>query len=408
MQHNPALASPSIRPRPDNDAGNEPPLRALSFFSGAMGLDQGLEIAGLHTLLACENDRASRATIAANRPDIPILEDINKYSASDVRAAAGLTSDEPIDVVAGGPPCQAFSTAGARRGFSDDRGNVFLKFISLAAELDPEFVVIENVRGLLSMPAANAGSAGDRYNHRFGAIELVSDRLRDAGYEVTFNLYNAANFGVPQVRERVVLVAARGRRLPYLMPTHSNDPAFGLAPWQTLREAISDLRGRPHQHEEFPEKRLRFFRLLEEGQYWRHLPAELHAEAMGKSLMLGGGKTGFYRRLAWDKPSPTLVTSPTMPATDLGHPEDLRPLSVEEYRRIQQFPDSWHIEGKIRDKYRQLGNAVPVGLGQAIGDLIVRARRGEYMDPPAGFPFSRYKLTSDRDLLANSSPAART
>ena len=110
--------------------------------------------------------------------------------------------------------------------------------------------------------------------------------------------------------------------------------------------------------------------MLQEGQHWNSLPKDLQRDALGKAYDLGGGKTGFYRRIAFNRPCPTLVTSPTMPATDLCHPTENRPLSVEEYKRVQGFPDDWWIAGSISDQYRQIGNAVPVMLGAAIGQAI--------------------------------------
>jgi DNA (cytosine-5)-methyltransferase 1 len=374
-----------------------PKMRALSFFSGAMGLDLGLERAGLHMLLACEHDKACRKTIAANRPDLPLLGDVNAYSAADIRRAAGLKADDEIDLIVGGPPCQAFSTAGARRGFKDERGNVFLKFVDLSLELRPRYIVIENVRGLLSAPLSHRPHSErdddwipDWHEKPGGALFYIVKKLRSAGYGVSFNLYNAANFGVPQVRERVILICHReGEILPHLMPTHSDRDSFGLPKWRTLREALTGLNRATHL--DFPEARLRFYRLLSEGQYWKHLPNALQQEALGNAYFSGGGKTGFLRRLAWDKPSCTLVTSPTMPATDICHPEEDRPLSVEEYKRIQQFPDSWDIQGSLVDQYRQIGNAVPVGLGEAVGRCIIDHLSGKLISPPAGFPYSRYR-----------------
>ena len=117
-----------------------------------MGLDLGLEKAGIETVLTWESEKWSRRTIEAIRPELPLLGDIWNYNAAEIRAIAGVGSTEDIDVVAGGPPCQAFSTAGARRGFQDERGNVFLHFVDVALELNPRFIVIENVRGLLSAP----------------------------------------------------------------------------------------------------------------------------------------------------------------------------------------------------------------------------------------------------------------
>lgn len=118
----------------------------------------------------------------------------------------------------------------------------------------------------------------------------------------------------------------------------------------TLYDAVHDIESAEQHFIDFPEKRLKFYRMLKEGQYWKDLPYEAQIEAMGSKLNLGGGKTGFYRRLSFDRPSPTLVTDPTMPATDLCHPTEDRPLSVEEYSRIQGFPDEWVICGPIKEK----------------------------------------------------------
>ena len=134
-------------------------LKALSFFSGALGLDQGLEKAGISLLLACEMNKACRQTITANRPDIALLGDIWKYNFSEIREAAGLSPNDEIDLIVGGPPCQAFSTAGARRGFEDVRGNVFLRYIELILNMRPRYAVIENVRGLLSAPMSHTPHA---------------------------------------------------------------------------------------------------------------------------------------------------------------------------------------------------------------------------------------------------------
>ena len=370
------------------------PIRALSFFSGALGLDLGMERAGIHPALYCENDRKCRMTIHSMRPDAALIGDINRYDAAQILEMAGL---EPgtVDVMFGGPPCQAFSTAGARRAFDDDRGNVFLRYLALVAEIQPTYVVVENVRGLLStpFPLVDGGKP-----ERGGAFQLVLKRLAEAGYEVSFNLYNAANFGAPQIRERVVLIGKRGGgRVPYLTPTHAPAGECGLPPWRTFRDAVDDLDGTALRHTEFPEKRLRYFRMLKEGECWKNLPDEMQREAMGKAYALSGGKTGFYRRIRFDRPCPTLVTSPTMPATDLCHPTENRPLSIEEYRRVQGFPDDWRICGDITDIYKQIGNAVPVALGEAIGRALRADMAGEAPNPRfEGFPYSRYKRTSDQ------------
>ena len=370
-----------------------PDIIALSFFSGAMGLDIGMKNVGIRAMLACEFNKACRLTIATNEPEMALIGDIEKYTAKEILEYAGVPKGRKVDVIFGGPPCQAFSTAGNRLGFNDSRGNVFLKYLDIVGEIKPTYVVIENVRGLLS---AEYPYKDIEQPIKGGAMLIILDKLRSFGYSVSFNLYNAANFGAPQIRERVVIIAKLGKdKVSYLKPTNSNNEMYGLAPWKTLHNALSNIpKGTQHHYIEFPEKRLKYYRMLKEGQYWKDLPPEIQVEAMGKKLQLGGGKTGFLRRLSFGKPSPTLVTNPTMPATDLAHPVEDRPLSVEEYASIQEFPNDWKICGSILDQYKQIGNAVPIKLGEAIGRTILDDMAGnKYMI--FNFPYSRYKLTDE-------------
>jgi len=231
-----------------------------------------------------------------------------------------------------------------------------------------------------------------RQEERWQKIDTASFAAR--------NLYNAANFGTPQKRERIVMICSRdGKKAPYLIPTNSETGLYGLPKWKTLKQTIGKIKENEQHYIEFPEKRLTYYRMLKPGQNWRNLPVEIQKKAMGGSFDSGGGKTGFYRRLAWDEPSPTLVTHPAMPATDLAHPEKNRPLSVEEYKLIQEFPPEWQIEGTLLEQYKQIGNAVPNSLGKAIGRqiklLLTNSNIPEYPD----FPYSRYKNTSDRDII---------
>lgn len=374
---------------------------ALSFFSGAMGLDLGVERAGFHIRLACEVDKYCRQTIALNRPDAALLGDINDYEAEDIRKAAGLSAEDDIDLIVGGPPCQAFSTAGKRQGLSDERGNIFLKYIDLALELRPKYLVIENVRGLLSCPMEHRPHhlRGEGFPDlkedelKGGALNFILRKLDKSGFSYSFNLYNSANFGTPQIRERVIVICSRdGEKPPYLIPTHSQDGELNLPKWRTLRSCIGNIS--QHHHLNFPEKRLKYYRLLKAGENWRALPEELQKDALGKSYFAGGGKTGFLRRLDWRKPSPTLVTHPAMPATDLAHPEEDRPLSIEEYKRIQEFPDDWQLAGPLIQQYKQVGNAVPLSLGKAVGDLVMNLLLGNEIKNFHGFKYSRYNNTS--------------
>ncbi len=384
---------------------------ALSFFSGAMGLDIGLEKAGFNVILACEKDKACRQTIQQNKPKIALINDIREYSAEQIKKVAGLNKRDDIDLIIGGPPCQAFSTAGNRQGFDDERGNVLLDFLDKIIELKPRFAVIENVRGILSAPLKHRphNKRGSNYpplsldEERGGVLLYILNIISKAGYGISFNLYNSANFGTPQKRERVVIICSRdGSKLPYLIPTHSESGEYNLPQWRTFKDAVKDLPQRGHHHLEFPEKRLKYFRILKPGQYWKHLPKELQVEALGASYYAGGGKTGFLRRLAWDQPAPTLVTHPAMPATDLAHPTQNRPLSIEEYKRIQEFPDNWIITGNLIEQYRQVGNAVPASLGLAIGRLLMLYMKKQPIKKINGFPYSRYKNTDDISWTINT------
>lgn len=390
----------TIKPKKKN-------FNVLSFFSGAMGLDIGLHKAGFETLLTCEIDKASRQTIIANNPGIGLIGDIRAYTTDQILEYAGLKSREDVDLIVGGPPCQAFSSAGKRMGLADDRGNVFLKFIEVIENINPKFAVIENVRGLLSAaydidlkPEEEEFLPYELKELKGATMFYVYNRLRAAGYELSFNLYNSANYGTPQVRERVIIICSRvNEKVPYLRPTHSQNGDFGLPEWKTLKQAIGNLNGSNTEFIKFPEKRLKYYRMLKAGQNWRDLSEEMQKEALGKSYHLGGGKTGFFRRLDWHKPSPTLVTHPAMPATDLGHPEEDRPLSVQEYKRIQEFPDNWEIQGSLVNKYKQIGNAVPVSVGEAIGRLILELNEGKVAENLPNFKYSRYLKTADQEFI---------
>ena len=377
-------------------------LRALSFFSGAMGLDLGLEKAGIEVILACESEKFIRETIKLNRPKLAVIEDINNYSPSEIKELSGLKENEKVDLIVGGPPCQAFSTAGKRLSINENRGVVFVKFLEVIKELKPTYFVIENVRGLLSVPLKHVPH--DERNKKLkpkeekgGTFLFIVNFLKDCGYHLSFDLYNSANFGTPQIRERVVIMGHKKEKLPYLTPTHSQDPNYNLKPWVTFKEAVSGLSKNNHHHVNFPENRIKYYKKLKSGQNWKNLSPKLQKEALGKSYFSGGGKTGFLRRLDWNRPSPTLVTDPTMPATDLAHPELDRPLSIEEYKKIQEFPDNWKLNGNLRQQYKQIGNAVPVSLGKAIGKLITSHHLRKKIKVINNFSYSRYLNTNDQD-----------
>lgn len=359
-----------------------------------MGLDIGIKQAGITPLLACEINKEARATIVENDKEIGLVGDIWKCSPEKIRDYARIPQNRKIDLIFGGPPCQAFSTAGNRKGFEDARGDLFIRFLDIISDLQPKYAVIENVRGLQTTEAVLEDTNGVPV--KGGVLHYGIERLKEAGYSVSFDLYNAANFGAPQKRERFVIIAKLGNeKVPYLTPTNSENGEFGLPAWKTVGDAILDIQDKEMNYTEIPKNRKEWYKKIPEGGNWKSLTDEEQREAMGKKYFMGGGKTGFYRRLSFSQPSPTLVTVPTMPATDLIHPTKLRPLSVEEYARIQGFPDNWKFCGKLTEKYKQIGNAVPIKLGEAIGKTILDDMNGIKNNNFEGFKYSRYKNTSD-------------
>ena len=281
-----------------------------------------------------------------------------------------------------------------------------LQYLRVVRDIMPEFFIMENVRGLQSAKLNSVPAEYAEYEPikdvKGSAFHFMVAEFRKLGYSISHALLNAANYGVPEKRERIVVIGHRGERVPIPSPTHSENGEFGTKKWNTLRNCIGDMEHRTDLHYTELRKRSRpYMKILKEGQNWRNLPEDMAMQAMGKAYFLSGGKTGFLRQLKFDEPSPTLVTSPTMPATLLCHPTQLRPLSIEEYARIQQFPDSWTFNGRLETIYKQIGNAVHVGLGQAVGQQIMRFINGQTSaneEARNNIPHSRYKNTTDRDF----------
>ncbi|MEG4799747.1 DNA cytosine methyltransferase [Microcoleus sp. ARI1-B5] len=368
----------------------------ISLFAGAYGLDLGLEKAGFQTVSLVEIEPDATKTISLNRPHLSpcaVPRDICQINAETLLQEAGkiLGLDRPlrsneVDLVTGGPPCQPFSTAGKRGSVGDPRGSLFMDFIRIVDEIQPRFFIMENVKGLLSAPIRHRphdrrglGCPQLEPDEMAGAaLQVILAEMKRIGYEVVYDLLNTADYGVPQCRERVIFIGYKSNdpvTLP--LPTHSQKGTGKKPKWLTLREGLKDLVDPQPEFVPYSESRLKYLRLLTAGQNWRDLPSELKAAAMGGAYKSEGGKVGFYRRLAWEKPSPTVTTSPHQKATDMCHPDELRPLSVRECARIQTFPDEWVFHGSTTSKYRQIGNAVPVLLGKAIGEYLYQIVKGD-------------------------------
>ena len=384
----------------------------ISLFSGAMGLDLGLEAAGLNVVVALECNPYPIATIGRNRPSLPLIDrPIEDVSSNEILEAAQLMPGEAFAVI-GGPSCQVFSTAGRRRSLADPRSTMFKHFVRVVRDTQPEFFVMENVRGLLSaavrhrpLKQRGPGFPPLEEDEMLGsAFRVVAETLRDLGYYCVFDVLNAADYGVPQTRQRLVIIGSRnGRKLRMPKPTHSPDDDGGLPKWRTLGEALNDLNEDNPDYYHFCPAKERYLRLIPEGGNWRQLPEELRSAALGSAFRSWGGRSGFFRRLSRERPSPALTTRPDSKATTLCHPTELRPLTVGEYARIQQFPDDWVFKGSVRKKYEQVGNAVPIGLGRVIGNAIVTAARSHICEERLG-RFETFNL----DLLAKLTRRPKT
>lgn len=349
-----------------------------------MGLDLGLEYAGFKTVVTVETNKWAVATIKANRPRLPIIaRDIERVTSEELLTAAKLKAGD-VCLVSGGPCCQSFSTAGKRGSLADSRGGLFREFTKVVKQTTPRFFLMENVKGILSA-AVKHRSLNDRGpgnpplspDEELGsALRVILKELGELGYYVIYGLLNCADYGVPQTRRRVIFIGSRdGEEICLPKPTHAENPTNGQPRWVTLRDAIGDLRGSNRVEIKFPERDTKFLGMLKAGQNWSDLPSELQEEALGAAFKSWGGRSGFCRRLRWDEPAPTLTTSPVGRATTLCHPTKLRPLTTREYAVLQQFPPDWKFEGSATQKYIQIGNAVPTGLGKAIGMMLCDVMR---------------------------------
>lgn len=376
----------------------------LSLFSGAMGLDIGLGDTERFKFLGClEKDATCCETIRQNRDagrlpkSLKIYEGgIESFDPYEIMNELGLKPGE-LDVLVGGPPCQSFSTAGKRQSVEDPRGTMLWQFLKFVDVLQPKIFLMENVRGLVSAalkhrPLAErpekGGSPLTDDELPGSVIRLFANDLQNLSchkYHMDVFEVNSVNYGAPQIRERVLFVGNRyNRQIDFPDPTHTQldnidnrtlqDDMFSdnqvLLPWKTLRDAIGDLDEAEPEVLDFSPRKKSFLQLVPEGGNWRALPENIQKESMGRAFVAKGGRSGWWRRLTFDLPCPTLVTMPNHASTSLCHPVYTRALSVREYARIQGFPDDWEFSGTTGKKYTQIGNAVPTKLGFIAGEVI--------------------------------------
>jgi DNA (cytosine-5)-methyltransferase 1 len=375
----------------------------ISLFSGAMGLDLGLERTGRFEILAClEKEKPFCDTIRANQKAGRLSEQLRVYEGSisdfDPYQIMEQCSLKPgdLDVLVGGPPCQSFSTAGRRGTVQDPRGTLLWDFLRFVEAMRPRFFIMENVRGLLSAALRHRPIAKrkdeplDDDEMPGSVVRLFAEDLQKiAGdpYHMDCFEVNAVNYGAPQLRERAIFIGNRfNTAVDFPNPTHGPqagetaktlfDAPATLLPWATLGDAIANMSDPGNVVMDFSPRKKSFLDLVPSGSNWRSLSEDKQRESMGKAWFAKGGRSGWWRRLSYDLPCPTLVTMPNHASTSLCHPTEVRALSLREYAAIQEFPSDWQICGTASQQYAQVGNAVPVRLGEIAGQVVAQAMDG--------------------------------
>lgn len=360
----------------------------ISLFSGIGGLDEGLHNAGFTPLFCSELDKHAHASLKSwcvRKSVNPILNtDINLVCPKSLKKELKIRDGE-LDLLAGGPPCQSFSLIGKRESLEDARGLLLLKMIEFARVFKPKAVLIEQVKGLLSAKGVD-GIPGS-------ALKSIILELKGIGYSVSYKVLRAADYGVPQLRDRVFIVAQRSKtQFEFPRPTHCDPTKAGmhvdffnsdLARYVTVKDAIGDLPS-PVQKGEIeivpshlditPARDRARIDGVPEGEC---LAKQLHLPADQRQRLDPAKDTTKFRRLAWDLPALTLRGGEAF-----YHPSENRYLTPREYLRLHGFPDDHILSGPIRarsgsvrdlDQHRQVANAVPPPLAEAMGRAICEA-----------------------------------
>lgn len=326
-------------------------------------MDYGLEAAGFDVAVALELDRACCETLRANRPWDVIEKNIFDLEPGELLKTAGLRREE-ADLLVGGPPCQPFSKSGYwARGdalrLDDPRANTLSAYLGVLREALPRAFLLENVEGL----AYSGKDEGMRLLLR--SLEAIN-RATGARYTARFQVLNAADYGVPQLRQRVFLIGSRdGKEFQFPARTHSADPADGLRPHRTAWEALWDV---PLDLQDDLAVRGKWRGLLPtipEGENYL-----FHTDRGGGEPLFGWRRRywSFLLKLAKDRPSWTIQAQPG-PAIGPFH-WDNRRLSMRELCRLQTFPDNVEIVGSRTSVQKQVGNAVPSLLAEVLGREI--------------------------------------
>ncbi|SNV59494.1 DNA cytosine methyltransferase [Veillonella rodentium] len=325
--------------------------KVIELFAGGGGLALGIEKAGFKTIGLVEFDKSASETLKLNRPTWNVIhDDIANISPLDLESYFGIAKGE-LDLLSGGAPCQAFSYAGKRLGLEDTRGTLFYHYAVFLKKLQPKMFLFENVRGLLT--------------HDKGRThDTILNVFENEGYVIKEKILNAWDYGVPQKRERLIMIGIRKDLASYVEfefpQKHKYKPV--------LKDILLDCP--PSPGAQYSDYKRSIFELVPPGGYWRDIPENIAKEYMKSTWNMGGGRTGILRRMSLDEPSLTVLTSPSQKQTERCHPLEARPFNIRESARCQSFPDEWEFSGAMGQQYKQIGNAVPVNLAFEVARSI--------------------------------------
>ena len=340
---------------------------AVDVFSGAGGLSEGLKGAEFRIGAAIEIDPVAVDTYKANHPEVVIFrQDVKTVRGTDI---LGVLQARPIDLMASCPPCQGFSTLSGRREGDDPRNELVHEVSRLARELKPRMLMMENVPGLLT-----------RGKPLFD--ELVAGLL-DLKYKLVWSTLQVADYGVPQMRRRLVLFGARGFAPQLPDPTHDRLGRGGRMQWRTVRDAIPAGIGRPvplptarrsggpqshnwHVVREISDLNRKRLKDARPGHGWETLPKELRVKCHQEAP--AGYFSNVYGRMAWNRPGPTITAGCTNPGMGrFGHPSQLRTISVREAALLQTFPEDYIFDTDLIGRATSMiGNALPCTFAEAL------------------------------------------
>ena len=352
-------------------------LSAISLFTGAGGLDLGFEAAGFTTAVAVEMDERCCETLRANRSWPVIEDDVGKVTSEKLLTEAGLAPGE-ADVLIGGPPCQPFSKSGfwvtgeAKR-LDDPRATTIDHYLRILGDTRPRAFLLENVEGL--------GFRGkDEGLERIRSAVTTINVRHGTAYKPHVAVLNAADFGVPQVRRRLFVIAARdGSPFRYPEPTHVSPadarPGDNRPHWRTAWDALHDIDPPNDAALAVKGKWATLLPSIPEGQNYLH-----HTDRGAGEPLFGWRRRywSFLLKLAKDQPAWTLQAQPG-PATGPFHWSSRR-LSMREMARLQSLPDDFDVIGTVIEAQKQLGNAVPSLLGEALARAIRMQLFGETLE----------------------------